>query len=142
MSSRLVAVFTPFENLADPRIDRTRIHDLFELIVVALHAARLPGPTPGRTSSGLAMIGSPGCGRSCGSKVASLRHDTVGRVFAAASIRLKLVACIQQWLDDLGGREISKHIAIDGETTCVARATRPPAAIRCTWYRLGPARHA
>ena len=36
MSSRLVAVFTPFENLADPRIERTRIHDLFELVVVAL----------------------------------------------------------------------------------------------------------
>ena len=56
MSQRLVAVFTPFENLTDPRIERTRVHDLFEL-----------------------------------------------------------VACIQLWLDDLG-REIGKHIAIDGKT--------------------------
>src|SRR5260370_42173047 len=36
MSGRLVAVFTPFENLTDPRVERTRVHDLFELVVVAL----------------------------------------------------------------------------------------------------------
>ena len=36
MSQRLVAVFTPFEDLTDPRIERTRVHDLFELVVVAL----------------------------------------------------------------------------------------------------------
>ena len=36
MSQRLVAVFTPFENLTDPRVERTRVHDLFELVVVAV----------------------------------------------------------------------------------------------------------
>jgi hypothetical protein len=36
LSNRLVAVFTPFEDLTDPRIERTRAHDLFELVVVAL----------------------------------------------------------------------------------------------------------
>jgi hypothetical protein len=34
-ASRL-AVFTPLENLTDPRDERTRLHDLFELAVVAL----------------------------------------------------------------------------------------------------------
>ncbi|MEX2185246.1 MAG: transposase family protein [Pirellulales bacterium] len=36
MPERLVVVFTPIENLTDPRVERTRSHDLFELIVVAL----------------------------------------------------------------------------------------------------------
>jgi predicted transposase YbfD/YdcC len=41
-------------------------------------------------------------------------HDTFGRVFALLD-PAELVACIQRWLDDLG-REIGKHIAIDGKT--------------------------
>ena len=41
-------------------------------------------------------------------------HDTVGRVFARLD-PAKLVACIQQWLDDIG-RQIGQHIAIDGKT--------------------------
>jgi hypothetical protein len=36
MSARLVAVFSPFENLSDPRVKRTRGHELFDLLVVAL----------------------------------------------------------------------------------------------------------
>jgi hypothetical protein len=41
-------------------------------------------------------------------------HDTFGRVFALLD-PAELVACIQQWLDDLG-REIGKNVAIDGKT--------------------------
>ena len=36
MSERLIAVFPPFENLTDPRVERTRRHELFDLVVVAL----------------------------------------------------------------------------------------------------------
>jgi hypothetical protein len=46
-----VAVFTPFEDLTDPRIERTRVHALFELVVVAL-CGSIAGPIPGPTSSG------------------------------------------------------------------------------------------
>ncbi len=35
MSDRLVAVFSPFENLSDPRIERTRRHELFDVLVSA-----------------------------------------------------------------------------------------------------------
>ena len=41
-------------------------------------------------------------------------HDTFGRVFSLLD-PAQLVTCIQQWLDDVG-REIGKHIAIDGKT--------------------------
>lgn len=41
-------------------------------------------------------------------------HDTFGRVFSRLD-PAQLVACIQQWLEEVG-REIGKHIAIDGKT--------------------------
>jgi predicted transposase YbfD/YdcC len=41
-------------------------------------------------------------------------HDTFGRVFALLD-PAGLVACIRQWLDEVG-RQIGQHIAIDGKT--------------------------
>jgi predicted transposase YbfD/YdcC len=113
MSSRLVAVFTPFENLTDPRVERTRAHDLFELVVVALCGTLAGGDswvdierfakerlTWLRTFLSLAG-GIPS-------------HDTFGRVFARLD-PAELTNCIQQWLTQIG-REIGAHIAIDGKT--------------------------
>ena len=113
MSQRLVAVFTPFEDLTDPRIERTRVHDLFELVVVAL-CGTIAGAD---TWADIERFGND--------RLVWLRtflrleggipsHDTFGRVFAMLD-PAELVAGIQQWLDDLG-REIGKHIAIDGKT--------------------------
>jgi predicted transposase YbfD/YdcC len=113
MSARLVAVFTPFEDLTDPRIRRTRVHDLFELVVVAL-CGTIAGAD---TWADIERFGKD--------RIAWLRtflrleggipsHDTFGRVFALLD-PAELVACIGQWLDDVG-REIGKHIAIDGKT--------------------------
>lgn len=113
MSERLVAVFTPFEDLTDPRVKRTRRHELFDLVVVAL-CATLSG------SDSWADVERFGKER-----IEWLRtflrlengipsHDTFGRVFSLLD-PARLVACIQQWLDDVG-REIGKHIAIDGKT--------------------------
>lgn len=113
MSQRLVAVFTPFEDLTDPRVERTRVHDLFELIVVAL-CGTIAGAD---TWADIERFGKD--------RIAWLRtflrleggipsHDTFGRVFAMLD-PAELVACIQRWLDEVG-REIGKHIAIDGKT--------------------------
>jgi predicted transposase YbfD/YdcC len=113
MSQRLVAVFTPFENLTDPRLKRTRRHELFDLVVVALC-----GTIAGADSwADIERFGNL--------RLAWLRsflrlengipsHDTFGRVFARLD-PAALVACIKQWLDEIG-REIGKHIAIDGKT--------------------------
>lgn len=113
MAQRLVAVFTPFEDLTDPRIERTRVHDLFELVVVAL-CGTVAGAD---TWADIERFGND--------RLAWLRtflklkggipsHDTFGRVFAMLN-PAELMACTQQWLEDLG-REIGKHIAIDGKT--------------------------
>ncbi len=113
MSERLVAVFTPFENLTDPRVDRTRMHDLFEIVVVALC-----GTIAGSDSWADAE-------RFGNERLAWLRtflrlengipsHDTVGRVFARLD-PAKLAACIAQWFAEIG-KEIGRHVAIDGKT--------------------------
>ena len=113
MSERLVAVFTPFENLTDPRIERTRAHELFDLVVVALC-----GTIAGADSwADIERFGKE--------RLAWLRtflklnngipsHDTFGRVFSLLD-PAQLVDCIQQWLHDIG-RDIGRHIAIDGKT--------------------------
>ena len=113
MSQRLIAVFTTFENLTDPRIERTRRHELFDLVVVALC-----GTIAGADSwADIERFGKQ--------RLTWLRtflplvngipsHDTFGRVFSLLD-PAQLVTCIQQWLDDVG-REIGKHIAIDGKT--------------------------
>ena len=113
MSQKLVDVFTIFENLADPRMERTRRHELFEMVVVAL-CATIAG------SDGWADIERFGVERLSWLR-SFLRlengipsHDTFGRVFAKLD-PAKLAACIGQWLDDIG-LEIGKQIAIDGKT--------------------------
>ena len=113
MSQRLIAVFSTFEDITDPRIHRTRRHELFDLLVVALC-----GTIAGADSwADVERFGEK--------RLDWLRtflrlengipsHDTFGRVFALLD-PAQLVACIQQWLADIG-REIGKHIAIDGKT--------------------------
>jgi predicted transposase YbfD/YdcC len=113
MSQRLTAVFSTFEDFTDPRIERTRRHELFDLLVVALC-----GTIAGADSwADIERFGNE--------RLDWLRtflrlvngvpsHDTFGRVFSLLD-PAKLMACIQQWLDDVG-REIGKHIAIDGKT--------------------------
>ena len=113
MSQRLVSVFTPFENLTDPRIERTRRHELFDLVVVALC---------GTIAGGDSWLDIERFGKE---RLTWLRtflplaegipsHDTFGRVFARLD-PAQLAACIQQWFADLG-RELGQHIAIDGKT--------------------------
>lgn len=113
MSQRLVAVFTPFEDLTDPRIERTRAHALFDLVVVAL-CGTIAGSD---TWADIERFGNQ--------RLPWLRtflkltegipsHDTFGRVFARLD-PAELVGCIQQWFDEIG-RELGQHIAIDGKT--------------------------
>jgi len=113
MSQRLVAVFTPFEDLTDPRIERTRVHDLFELVVVALC-----GTIAGADSwADIERFGNQRLGwlRTFLKLTEGIpSHDTFGRVFARLD-PAELVGCIQQWLEEIG-REIGSHIAIDGKT--------------------------
>lgn len=113
MSKRLVAVFTPFENLTDPRVERTRRHELFELVVVAL-CGTIAGAD---TWADIERFGNerlPWLRTFLKLEEGIPSHDTFGRVFSMLD-PAELVECIQQWLEEIG-REIGKHIAIDGKT--------------------------
>ena len=113
MANRLVAVFTTFENLTDPRVERTREHELFDIVVVAL-CATIAG------ADGWADIERFGNERldwlrtflRLANGIPS--HDTFGRVFARLD-PAQLGACVQDWLAEIG-HELGKHIAIDGKT--------------------------
>jgi hypothetical protein len=71
ISERPVAVFSPIENLTDPRIERIRCHELFDRLVSRC-ASRLPGATPGPTSNVLVERVRTGCTRFRGGLVAAL----------------------------------------------------------------------
>jgi predicted transposase YbfD/YdcC len=114
MSQRLVAVFTPFEDLTDPRIERTRRHELFDLVIVALC-----GTIAGADSwHDIERFGN--------GRLDWLRtflkleegipsHDTFGRVFAKLD-PAALLLCLQNWLNDLRQQVGGKQVAIDGKT--------------------------
>jgi predicted transposase YbfD/YdcC len=109
-------LFTPFfENLTDPRLDRTKRHSLLNIIVLAVCA------TLGN-ANGWADIERFGK-----AKLDFFRtfldlpngipsHDTLGRVFALLD-PAPLMASIQQWLDALSAAVAGEIIAIDGKTS-------------------------
>src|SRR5579883_2307663 len=108
MSQRLTAVFTTFETLTDPRVERTRRHELFDLVVVAL-CATIAGSDSWADIErfGKERLGWLRTFLTLANGIPS--HETFGRVFARLD-PAQLVTCIQQWLDDVG-REIGTHIA-------------------------------
>jgi predicted transposase YbfD/YdcC len=107
--------FAPFfENLTDPRMERTKRHSLLEIIILAVCG------TLGN-ANGWADIERYGK-----TKLSFFRtflelpngipsHDTFGRVFAMLD-PAALMACIQQWLDALGAAVAGEVVAIDGKT--------------------------
>jgi predicted transposase YbfD/YdcC len=113
MSQKLIGIFTTFEELTDPRLDRTRHHSLFDLVVVALC-----GTIAGSNSwADIERFGNERLDwlqQFLPLKNGIPSHDTFGRVFSRLD-PAQLAACIGQWLDDVG-RELGGHIAVDGKT--------------------------
>jgi predicted transposase YbfD/YdcC len=105
---------THFENLTDPRLARTRRHNLKDILVIALCAMIANA----NTWVDIANFGK--------AKLDLLRrfldlpngipsHDTFGRVFGKLDPAALLV-CLQSWLGDLRAKLGGTHVAIDGKT--------------------------
>ena len=108
-------LFAPFfENLTDPRMERTKRHALLDIIILAVCA------TLGNANgwADIARFGQD--------KIDFFRtflelpngipsHDTFGRVFALLD-PAALMDCIQRWLDALGAAVAGEVVAIDGKT--------------------------
>src|SRR5260370_41152091 len=105
---------THFENLTDPRMQRTSRHVLQDLIVLALCAMIANANT---------WVDIERFGKS---KLDFLRgflelpsgipsHDTFSRVFAKLD-PAALLLCLQNWLAALRAKLGAEHVAIDGKT--------------------------
>jgi predicted transposase YbfD/YdcC len=105
---------THFENLTDPRVERTRRHILQDILVVALCAMIANANT---------WVDIERFGKS---KLGLLRrflelpngvpsHDTFSRVFAKLDPAALLV-CLHNWLNELREKLGGTHVAIDGKT--------------------------
>jgi predicted transposase YbfD/YdcC len=115
MPSQIVELFAPyFAKLTDPRMERTKRHELLEIIVVALMAT-VAG------ANGWADIERFG-----NAKIDFFRnflklpngipsHDTFGRVFARLD-PAALLTCIQAWLKAFRQTVDKELVAIDGKT--------------------------
>lgn len=113
MTQSMNDIFTTFVSLTDPRVERTRRHELYEIVVISI-CATIAGSD---TWADIERFGNQ--------RFEWLRtflrlengvpsHDTFGRVFSRLD-PAKLSACVVQWLEEVG-IEIGKHIAIDGKT--------------------------
>jgi predicted transposase YbfD/YdcC len=114
-SSRLKELFTShFDKLTDPRINRSKRHELLDMLILAV-CATLGG------ANGWADIA-----RFSKAKLSFFRqflelpngvpsHDTFGRVFARLD-PAGLLACIQGWLAAFRAAVDRELVAIDGKT--------------------------
>jgi predicted transposase YbfD/YdcC len=108
------AIQTHFADLADPRIDRTRRHELLDIVVIAVCAV-ICG------AEGWVDIAAYGVAKQAWLKT-FLRlpegipsHDTFRRVFCLLDPS-GFVACFQRWIEALSAGLCLKRVAIDGKT--------------------------
>jgi predicted transposase YbfD/YdcC len=108
------SIWEHFCVLPDPRVDRTKLHKLEDILTIALCAVICGA----ETWVDIADFGQ--------AKEAWLRtflelphgiasHDTFGRIFAVLDPR-GFEQCFQSWIADLAGSSEGKLIAIDGKT--------------------------
>src|SRR5216683_1472183 len=108
-------LFAPFfENLTDPRLERSKRHSLLDILILAVCATL--GNANGWVDIerfGKAKLSFFHTFLELPNGIPS--HDTFGRVFARLD-PAALMACIQEWLDALGGVVAGDVVAIDGKT--------------------------
>jgi predicted transposase YbfD/YdcC len=109
-----LAIQTHFADLQDPRIDRTRLHDLLDILAIAICAV-ISG------ADGWVDIADYGVAKYDWLKT-FLRlpngipaHDTFRRVFCLLDPHAFL-ECFQRWIDALSAGLGLKRVAIDGKT--------------------------
>jgi predicted transposase YbfD/YdcC len=109
-----LALQTHFADLEDPRIDRTRRHDLMDILVIAICAV-ICG------AEGWVDIAAYGVAKRDWLKTFLAlpngipSHDTFRRVFCLLD-PAAFVACFQRWIDALSAGLGLKRVAIDGKT--------------------------
>jgi predicted transposase YbfD/YdcC len=113
-SNPALAIQTHFGSLEDPRIDRTRLHDLMDIIVISICAVICGG-------DGWEDIAKYGRAKKAWLKTflglpnGIPSHDTFRRIFCLLDPSA-FHECFQHWIDALSAGLGLKRIAIDGKT--------------------------
>jgi predicted transposase YbfD/YdcC len=110
----VVAIFTRFENLTDPRIERTKQHVLLDMVTVALCAA-ICGANSWVDVEKFGVAKRDWFARFLELPHGIPSHDTFGRVFARLDTS-EFLTCLHNWLRSLHLSLKDQGIAIDGKT--------------------------
>ena len=108
------SILSHFEDLSDPRMERTKLHLLTDMVAISLCAA-ICG------AEGRADVERFGkLKQACFAKFLELpngipSHDTFGRVFAMLDTT-EFYACLQRWLVTLNQSLSGRGVHIDGKT--------------------------
>src|SRR5260370_13013272 len=113
-----------FSALGDPRVERTKLHELLDIITIAICAV-ICGADDWVE---IEQFGNDK--RAFFDKFLVLQngipsHDTFGRVFARLNPE-QFQACFLEWVQDLvraSGNQLKGVVAIDGKTLCGSRDT-------------------
>src|SRR5262245_18936372 len=114
-SAQLGEPFAPhFANLTDPRVERTRRHDLLDIFILAL-CATLGGADGWADVERFAKAKLDFFRRLLDLPGGVPSHDTFGRAFARPD-PAALLACTRNWLDAFRAAVDRELVAIDGKT--------------------------
>jgi predicted transposase YbfD/YdcC len=110
-----------FKKIADPRIHRSRRHNLLDILVIAL-CATIAGANDwvGVVQFGKAQRAWLSTFLELPNGIAS--HDTFGRIFQIIDSQALERVCIE-WLQSIAG-QVQGVVAIDGKTLCGSRGAR------------------
>jgi len=109
-----VAILTRFENLTDPRIERTKQHLLLDMVAISLCAA-ICGANSWVDVEKFGIAKRAWFERFLELPNGVPSHDTLGRVFARLDTA-EFLLCLQNWLRSLHLSLKEQGIAIDGKT--------------------------
>jgi predicted transposase YbfD/YdcC len=110
----VVAILAKFENLTDPRVERTKEHLLLDMISIALCAA-ICGADSWVDVEKFGHAKQDWFRRFLALPKGIPSHDTFGRVFARLDTA-EFLTCLQNWLRSLHLSLKEQGIAIDGKT--------------------------
>jgi predicted transposase YbfD/YdcC len=112
--SGVVAILARFENLTDPRVERTKQHLLIDMVTIGLCAA-ICGADSWVDVEKFGHAKRDWFGRFLELPNGIPSHDTFGRVFARLDTA-EFLLCLQNWLRSLHLSLKEQGVAIDGKT--------------------------
>ncbi len=111
-----------FAELGDPRLERSKLHELLDIITIAICAV-ICGADDWVEIEQFGNDKLPFFSKFLGLPNGVPSHDTFGRVFARLNSE-QFQSCFLEWVQDLmssSGEELKGVVAIDGKTLCGSR---------------------